>query len=230
MACNESLVFVHAMIPGEDHGASLDFNVVEQESRRISFVVFRLDENQFSWLDRSLQVEVEVVADFTKIPVGQVGNLGDIDEHGVQGEGDDQRGGKAVAVDTSNGSRAVCEGVLKDAQTFDVKVYTIGAGTRGKAPFLTDSAFGQRVVYQDVEIDEETLQAIADRTGGLYFRAEDLKGLEQVYDEIDRLEKTEITTNSYMEFDEQFSAFVAPAVLLLLLEVVLLGTRLRKLP
>ena len=146
---------------------------------------------------------------------------------------DSQAKSKIVVLLTDGRSNAGSLTPLKAAaiaETFDVKVYTIGAGTRGKAPFLTDSTFGQRVFYQDVEIDEETLQAIADRTGGLYFRAEDLRGLEQVYDEIDRLEKTEITMNSYMEFDERFSAFVAPAVLLLLLEVVLLGTGLRRLP
>ncbi|MEM7052169.1 MAG: VWA domain-containing protein [Acidobacteriota bacterium] len=116
------------------------------------------------------------------------------------------------------------------AATFDIRVYTIGAGTRGKAPFLVDTVFGKQVAYEDVEIDEETLKAIAERTGGEYFRAEDLSSLTQVYDRIDELEKTEITMESYMEYNEQFRWFVLPAVALLLLEVLLLGTRFRKLP
>ena len=116
------------------------------------------------------------------------------------------------------------------AAAFDIKIYTVGAATRGQAPFLVDSVFGERVIHQDVEIDEKTLKMIADRTGGLYFRAEDEAALLAVYDEIDQLERTEITTSSFIEYEERFAAFVAPAVALLLLEVLLLGTRFRKLP
>jgi Ca-activated chloride channel family protein len=116
------------------------------------------------------------------------------------------------------------------AKTFGTKVYAIGAGTLGKAPFLVDSFFGQQVVYQPVEIDEETLRRIALMTGGKYFRAEDREALASIYDEIDQLEKTEITTHTYMEYNERFRGFVLPALGLLLLEVFLLGTRFRKLP
>ncbi len=116
------------------------------------------------------------------------------------------------------------------AETFGIKVYTIGAGTRGKAPFVVDSLFGKQVVYESVEIDEKTLGDIAERTGGRYFRAEDTSALESIYEEIDEMEKTEIKTSSYMEYNEQFRRFLIPALALLLLEVVLLGTRYRKLP
>ena len=116
------------------------------------------------------------------------------------------------------------------AKTFDIKIYTIGAGTRGKAPFVVDSFFGQQVVYESVEIDDEMLERIAAETGGAYFRAEDKEALESIYDEIDALETTEITTDTYMEYNERFRWFLLPAVCLLMLEVVLLGTRFRKLP
>ena len=116
------------------------------------------------------------------------------------------------------------------AETFGIKVYTIGAGTRGKAPFVVDSLFGKQVVYESVEIDEDTLRAIAERTGGLYFRAEDTGALKSIYEEIDEMETTEIETSSYMEYNEQFRRFLIPALALLVLEVVLLGTRFRKLP
>lgn len=116
------------------------------------------------------------------------------------------------------------------AQTFGVKVYAIGAGTRGRAPFVVDSLFGKQVVYESVEIDEETLRDIAEQTGGQYFRAEDTSALKSIYQEIDEMEKTEIKTSSYMEYNEQFRRFLMPALALLLLEVVLLGTRFRKLP
>ncbi|MFQ5351436.1 MAG: VWA domain-containing protein, partial [Thermoanaerobaculia bacterium] len=116
------------------------------------------------------------------------------------------------------------------AQTFDTRVYTVGVGTRGKAPFIVDSLFGKRVIYEDVEIDEEMLREIAGRTGGSYFRAEDSAALAEIYDEIDRLETSEITTESYMEYDERYRRLVLPALGLLLLETLLLGTRFRKLP
>ena len=116
------------------------------------------------------------------------------------------------------------------AKTFDIKIYAIGAGTRGKAPFVVDSFFGKQVVYESVEIDEETLEQMAVLTGGSYFRAEDGEALKSIYAEIDEMEKTEISTSTYMEYNEQFRLFLIPALTLLLFEVVLLGTRLRKLP
>ncbi len=116
------------------------------------------------------------------------------------------------------------------ARTFDTKVYTIGVGTHGKAPFIVDSLFGKRVIYENVEIDEEMLREISSRTGGSYFRAEDGEALAEIYDEIDRLETSEITTESYMEYEERYRGLVLPALGLLLLETLLLGTRFRKLP
>jgi len=116
------------------------------------------------------------------------------------------------------------------AKTFGIKIYTIGAGTRGKAPFVVDSFFGKQVVYEDVEIDEATLREVAGITGGAYYRAEDRDALAAIYDAIDELEKTEITMHSYMEYNERFRWFVIPALALLLIEVLLLGTRFRKLP
>jgi Ca-activated chloride channel family protein len=116
------------------------------------------------------------------------------------------------------------------AATFGIKIYAIGAGTRDKAPFIVDSLFGKQVVYQDVEMDEASLRGIAQRTAGAYFRAEDEQALAEIYSEIDELETTEITTDTYMEYQERFRRFVMPAVALLLLEVGLLGTRFRKLP
>jgi Ca-activated chloride channel family protein len=116
------------------------------------------------------------------------------------------------------------------ARTQGVKIYTIGAGARGRAPFLVDSVFGTRVVYQDVEIDDEQLRAIAEATGGASYRAEDRDALLGIYREIDRLERTEITTESYVEYQDRYPWFVLAALGVLLLEVTLLGTRLRALP
>jgi Ca-activated chloride channel family protein len=116
------------------------------------------------------------------------------------------------------------------AKSQNVKVYTIGAGTRGRAPFLIDSMFGSRVVYQDVEIDDDGLRSIAETTGGSYYRAEDREALRHIYGEIDRLERTEITTKSYVEYKDRYPWLVMAALGLLVVEVTLLGTRLRGLP
>jgi Ca-activated chloride channel family protein len=140
---------------------------------------------------------------------------------------------KVVILLTDGRSNAGALSPLKAAEiaeTFGIKVYTIGAGTRGKAPFVVDSFFGKQIVYESVEIDEDTLRQIADQTGGAYYRAEDKEALESIYKEIDQLEKTEVTTSTYMEYNERFRMFVFPAMALLLLEIVLLGTRFRKLP
>lgn len=146
---------------------------------------------------------------------------------------DSQAESKVIILLTDGRNNAGTLSPLKAAEiarTFGIKIYAIGAGTRGKAPFVVDSFFGQQVVYESVEIDEPTLQEIAATTSGAYYRAEDKQALEAIYEEIDQLEKTEITTSSYMEYNEQFRWFVLPAAALLILEVVLLGTRLRKLP
>lgn len=116
------------------------------------------------------------------------------------------------------------------AESFGIKIYAIGAGTRGQAPFVVDTLFGRQVRYEDVEIDEETLTAMAETTGGAYFRAEDKEALRSIYEQIDQLETTEIMLDTFTEYDERFHRFVIPALALLILEVVLLGTRFRKLP
>ncbi len=117
------------------------------------------------------------------------------------------------------------------AKSFGIKVYTIGAGTRGRAPIIVSyPMFGDRLIEQEVQIDEEVLRDIAKTTGGAYFRAEDARALAAIYDRIDELEKSEIKTNVLTEYDERFADFVFPALGLLLAEVVLLGTRLRRLP
>jgi Ca-activated chloride channel family protein len=107
-----------------------------------------------------------------------------------------------------------------------VKIYTIGVGSRGKAPFLVnDPIFGQRYVYQRVSIDEETLKAIAEKTGGLYFRAENLEGLQEIYDTIDRLEKTEAKVDIFADYSEIYPWLLVPAMVLLFVYVVLRNTR-----
>ncbi len=184
-----------------------------------------------------LTLDHGIVATFLEgIEIGMAGDataIGSALGTAVKRLRDSQADSKVIILLTDGRSNAGALSPQKAAEiaaTFGIKVYTIGAGTRGKAPFVVDSLFGKQVVYESVEIDEETLREIAERTAGLYFRAEDTDALKSIYEEIDEMEKTEIQTSSYMEYNEQFRRFLIPALALLLLEVVLLGTRYRKLP
>jgi Ca-activated chloride channel family protein len=115
-------------------------------------------------------------------------------------------------------------------KTYGIKIYTIGVGTRGKAPFLVESLFGKQYIYQNVEIDEKTLQAIAEKTDAQYFRATDLESLKTIYGQIDRLEKSEVKVLDRSEYNELFHYFLIPGFFLVLLEIILTNTRLRRIP
>lgn len=117
------------------------------------------------------------------------------------------------------------------AQALDVKIYTIGAGTKGYVPFPVTDIFGRRV-YQQVfiDMDEGTLQQIAQITGGRYFRVTDTASLRQVYQEIDALEKTEIEQLGYFEYEELFDKLLVVALGILLVEILLANTVLLKIP
>jgi len=116
------------------------------------------------------------------------------------------------------------------AKAFGIKIHTIGVGTQGKAPFLVNSFFGQRYVYQEVDIDEGTLKEISKITGGQYFRATDLESLKSIYKQIDQMEKSEVKLFDHSEYTELFHYFLIPGILLLLLEVILSNTLFRRLP
>lgn len=116
------------------------------------------------------------------------------------------------------------------AKTFNVKTYTIGVGTEGEVPFLVDTIFGKRYVYQRVDLDEETLKGIAEITGGTYFKATNTKALEEIYNQIDKLEKTKVEVKEYMEYQELFGWFLLPGLACILLEIILSNTRFRKIP
>lgn len=119
------------------------------------------------------------------------------------------------------------------AHALKVKTYTIGVGTRGMAPFPAgvDPFTGQKVYQQtEVDIDEDTLQKIADKTGGKYFRADNTQTLKKIYSEIDRLEKNEVEMKKFRQYNEIFPAVLACGLMLLLCEIVLGQTVWRKLP
>jgi Ca-activated chloride channel family protein len=116
------------------------------------------------------------------------------------------------------------------AKALGIRIYTIGVGTRGTAPYPVETVFGKRYQNIPVNIDEEMLQEIADETGGQYFRATNEVMLKAIYDKIDELEKSIVEVQEYKQVAEVFTPWLVAALLCLILEGVLALTGLRKLP
>ncbi|MBF0120357.1 MAG: VWA domain-containing protein [Desulfobacterales bacterium] len=112
-----------------------------------------------------------------------------------------------------------------------IKIYTIGVGGKGEAPFLVnDPFFGQRYVYQEVNMDETLLQDIAQKTGGMYFKTEDTQGLNKIYDTIDKLEKTQIKIKTFAEYRELYIYLLLPAFFILCFWIILSNTKFLRIP
>ena len=117
------------------------------------------------------------------------------------------------------------------AKTFGISIYTIGVGSgAGEAPYPIQTALGVVVRNMPVDLDEPTMRQIADVSGGAYFRATDNESLSAIYQKIDQLEKTKLSTRNYHTTYEEFFVFVLAAALLLLLEFILRSTVLRTNP
>ncbi|OAV76166.1 hypothetical protein Barb7_00186 [Bacteroidales bacterium Barb7] len=116
------------------------------------------------------------------------------------------------------------------ARTFGVRVYTIGVGTQGVAPYPYRTAFGIQYQNVPVEIDEATLKQIASVTGGQYFRATDNASLKAIYSEIDQMEKTKISVQQFSKKQEEYKSWAILVFALLLLEILLRNTLLRNIP
>ena len=116
------------------------------------------------------------------------------------------------------------------AKAFGVKIYTIGVGSKGEVPFLVQTIFGPQYQYIRSDLNESILKEIAQLTDGKYFRAQNLQELEEIYNEIDALEKTKAKVKEHMEFQELFHLFVIPALVLLILDRFLDLSLLRRIP
>lgn len=117
------------------------------------------------------------------------------------------------------------------AKSLGIRIYTVGAGSVGEAPFPMQNAFG-RTVYRNVPVnfDEKTLQDIAVLTDARYFRATDTSSLKAIFSEIDKLEKSKVEVEKTARFRDLFHWLVIPAAVLLLLEIILSNTLWRRLP
>ena len=117
------------------------------------------------------------------------------------------------------------------AAEYDIRVYVIGAGSTGIAPIPVQTRTGATVLRAArVEIDEHTLRAIAERSGGRYFHATDAAGLAQVVAEIDRLERSEVMEVRYLQYRHHYAGFVGAGLLLIAGSGLLSRTWLRRLP
>lgn len=116
------------------------------------------------------------------------------------------------------------------AKKFNVRIYTVGIGTMGQAPYPFQTPFGVRYQMVPVEIDEQVLTKIANLTGGKYFRATGNKKLESIYAEIDKLEKTKIEVTSYRNKKEHFFPWLTLGLIFLFIELMVANTIFRKIP
>lgn len=116
------------------------------------------------------------------------------------------------------------------AKTFGIRVYTVGVGTIGTAPYPIQTPFGVQVRDVEVKIDEPTLQKIADTTDGEYFRATNNNKLAQIYQEIDKLEKSKVDVKEFSKREEEYLKYALAGALLLLLALFLKTTVFRNIP
>jgi Ca-activated chloride channel family protein len=116
------------------------------------------------------------------------------------------------------------------AKTFGIRVYTVGVGTHGQAPYPQQTPYGVQTVMVPVDIDEPTLKQIAATTGGQYFRATDNASLKEIYSEIDQMEKTKINVQQFSKKQEEYMPIAIVVFLLLALELLLRNTVLKNIP
>jgi Ca-activated chloride channel family protein len=130
----------------------------------------------------------------------------------------------------SNSGELSWQDAAKIAANREVKIYTIGVGTKGKAPFLVNDLFGQRYVYHEVDVDLKTLETIAKQTNANFFQAKDLKSLGKIYEMINNLEKTKVEVEKWVEYKELYPWFLVPGLIFLFLYILLSNTRFLKVP
>ena len=116
------------------------------------------------------------------------------------------------------------------AKTFGVRIYTIGVGTRGIVNIPVQTPMGTQYQQMQSEFDAKSLQDIANLTGGKYYNATDNRKLRQIYQDIDKLEKTKISVQQYSKKEEQFYVFALLAFIFLTLEILLRNTIFRRIP
>lgn len=163
------------------------------------------------------EIEMGVVEDGTAIGMGLA--------TGVNRLKDSKAESKVVILltDGQNNAGEVDPVTAADlAASYEIKIYTIGAGTKGMAPYpMVDAVFGKRYQNIAVDIDETMLREIARKTGGEYFRATDTKSLAQIYAQIDTLERTEVDELIYTDYKDLYHQYLFPGLILIILGFIL---------
>lgn len=116
------------------------------------------------------------------------------------------------------------------AQEFDIKVHTIGVGSKGPVPYPEQTPWGRRIIRANLDLDEETLRAIAEQTGGQYFRAQGTEELHKIYALIDQMEKTEIRIKEFKDYQDWYHYLTWGVLLLLIMEIILSQTYFMRIP
>ena len=116
------------------------------------------------------------------------------------------------------------------AATYGIRIYTVGVGAQGEAPYPVQTPFGIRRQMIPVDLDEKVLTQVADMTGGKYYRATDNRKLKAIYKEIDQLERTKIEVMAYKRYSELYGGWLIAGLLTFMLEIGLTSTVLRKNP
>jgi len=111
-----------------------------------------------------------------------------------------------------------------------IKIYTIGVGSYGPVPFRVKGLWSERIIHQQVDLDEKLLREVAETGRGKYFRASDSKGLAEIYNLIDKAEKTEIKLKEFFNFQELYPYFLVPSLVFLFLEIFIKGFIIRTIP
>jgi len=206
-----------------------------RQSDRIGMVVF----SARSFTQCPLTLDYGVLINFLKkVEVGMIKEDGTAIGLGLANAVDRLRNSKAkskVIILLTDGRNNTGEidplTAARVAQAFNVRIYTVGVGTRGEALYpVQDPFFGKRYVRMPVDIDEESLTKIAQITDGQYFRATDRQSLEKILAEIDKLEKTKIEVKQFTRYRELFVNWLAVAMGLIFVEIVLANTKFRKIP
>jgi Ca-activated chloride channel family protein len=208
--------------------------VADRQGDRIGMVVFGSEAYTQLPLTRD---DHTIVAVLDRLEIGAAGKntaIGDALGISLKRLGDIESAANVVILLTdgrSNAGELTPGAAAEVASRQGVTVYTIGVGSRGRAPFrVRDPVFGERFVYQRVDIDEETLREIADATGGAYFRAEDTEALREIYATIDEMETTEVEVTEYASFRDLYPFLLGAALVLLTLWTVLINTRFLPVP
>lgn len=207
--------------------------VLGRESDRIGIVPFAAE----SWTQCPLTTDYEIVSSLVReIKTGMVEDgtaIGTALATSLNRLRESQAKSKVIILLTDGqNNRGEIDPVTaaQAAEALGVKIYTVGVGSQGYAPYPVETVFGKRYQQVPVNIDEDMMKQIATQTGGQYFRATDEKKLARIYDEIDRLEKTEVNVEEYRRVAEVFHPWLWAALACISLEFLLSIWGLRKLP